>query len=85
MVPISNEECSLGRMCILKEYRGQGYANLLVRALETYAISQNINLVSLHAQKMAVPFYQRAGYVVTHSEEFLEEGIWHLHMEKKLF
>ena len=74
MVPISNHECSLGRMCILKEFRGHGYAKLLVRALEEHAISQNINLVTLHAQKSAVLFYKQAGYTVANAQEFLEEG-----------
>ncbi|MBQ9914583.1 MAG: GNAT family N-acetyltransferase, partial [Clostridia bacterium] len=39
--------------------------------------------ISLHAQKQAVGFYEKLGFSVV-SDEFLEEGVVHLSMEKAL-
>jgi len=41
------------------------------------------NCVLVDAQKQAVPFYEKCGFT-DYSDEFMEEGIFHIKMEKEL-
>ncbi|MFN3649102.1 MAG: GNAT family N-acetyltransferase [Armatimonadota bacterium] len=73
----------LGRIALLPEFRGRGWGALLMRALEQYAGSLGVTELALDAQVCAVPFYERLGYV-PEGEEFLEAGIPHRRMVKRL-
>ena len=45
-----------------------------------YGLNEKINL---HAQKRAMGFYEKLGFI-TVSDEFLEEGVVHVSMEREI-
>lgn len=70
------------RVCILQDQRGKKLGALMMQEMEKHAISIDKQLLKLHAQSYAVPFYEKLGYIVT-SPEFMDAGIPHRAMEKK--
>lgn len=73
----------IGRMAVLPEYRKQGVGSALLQHLQQIAIKQGIDTVFLDAQIGALDFYRKHGYSIT-SKEFMDAGIPHRTMEKKL-
>ena len=71
------------RVCVLSEFRGKKIGNLIMNALEKYAVETNYKKLKLNAQSYAIPFYEKLMYVVS-SPEFLDAGIPHRSMEKAL-
>ncbi len=69
------------RVCILKEFRGNHLGNLIMKALEEYAVNTEMHKIILNAQSYAIPFYEKLGYVTT-SPEFMDADIPHRAMEK---
>ncbi len=69
----------IGRVLTLEHGKGVGRI-LLEESLQ--AIKENLpcDLIYIEAQKHAIGFYKKFGFVTT-SEEFLEEGIVHVAME----
>lgn len=74
----------LERICVMKSHRSLGVGAIIMRALEKAAEAKGAYSFILHAQTQAVPFYEKQGYRVTSDEEFLDAGIPHLEMVKKL-
>ncbi|MDQ0483802.1 GNAT family N-acetyltransferase [Guptibacillus hwajinpoensis] len=73
----------LERICILKSYRKLGIGNMIVSKLEELAAKKGLDWVKLHGQVQAERFYQKLGYQ-TDSDVFMEDGIPHVLMWKKL-
>lgn len=69
----------IGRMCVLKEYRGLGVGRSILAFIIQHAQRREINQLMLNAQLSALPFYQRFGFEAD-SEIFMEAGIKHKHM-----
>ena len=67
----------IGRMAVLKNWRGQHIGSAILRGLLQQA-SQH-NQLMLHSQISAVPFYQKFGFVPT-GKDFMEAGIAHVRM-----
>lgn len=74
---------SLGRLAVTRAARGRGVGAALVRALEEAAAGLGLAAVDLHAQTHALEFYARLGYEA-YGEEFLDAGIVHRAMRRKL-
>lgn len=70
----------IGRMAVLKQWRGQGIGSALLRALLQELLQRQQKKAMLNAQTYAVPFYEKFGFKVC-SEEFMEAGIPHVQME----
>lgn len=73
----------LGRLAVLKEYRGQGLGSQIVGAAEEYIRSVGGECLMLHSQYSASLFYKILGY----SEEGLPDevqGCPHIWMKKNL-
>lgn len=68
----------IGRMAVLREWRGQGIGARLLKLAVDAAHAANQS-VFLHAQSHAVGFYERAGFEVT-GVVFMEAGIEHREM-----
>ena len=66
----------IGRMAVLKEYRGQGVGSALLAALLDYARQEQYAGVYLHAQLDAIPFYENHGFIAS-GETFMDAGIPH--------
>ncbi len=73
----------LRQMATSGEVRGKGYGIKLVKALEEYAIKNEMVSISLHSRHYAVGFYKKLGYEIT-SSVFQEVGINHYVMQKNL-
>ena len=73
----------IGRMCVLDEYRGQGIGTLMLENLVEQAVAAGHRQVTLNSQSYAIPFYQKNNFT-TDSDEFVEAGIPHRRMIRKL-
>ncbi len=73
----------IGRLAVLKPYRGQGIGLAMMSALEAIAQKAGLTHVWLNAQISAQSFYQKQGYVAS-GDTFLEADIVHCRMEKSL-
>lgn len=73
----------IGRMAVLREWRGRGVGDALLVALIDIARAQRWSHVELHAQVDAVGFYLKYGFVV-YGEEFDEADIRHQAMRLEL-
>ncbi|MCA1823689.1 MAG: GNAT family N-acetyltransferase [Mycobacteriales bacterium] len=71
------------RMAVRRDARGRGIGAALLAALEERARDRALQVVELHAQAHAQPFYERAGYTA-YGEPFREAGIEHVSMRKVL-
>jgi predicted GNAT family N-acyltransferase len=66
----------LGRMAVLRAYRGQGVGSALLREALRVARQHGLDSLTLHAQVQVMPFYQRFGFEVV-GNCFKEAGIPH--------
>ncbi|QOZ29874.1 Acetyltransferase [Bradyrhizobium ivorense] len=73
----------IGRMAVLKPARGTGVGARVLDALMVKAAELGYPRLILNAQTHAAPFYARAGFEPV-GEEFVEAGISHIEMRKRL-
>ncbi|RYU71277.1 GNAT family N-acetyltransferase [Aliivibrio finisterrensis] len=73
----------IGRIAILKAFRGQGLGSKIVLSLIDEATKRGYPRVYLGSQKHAINFYTKLGFQ-PYGDEFMEAGIPHLSMEKLL-
>jgi predicted GNAT family N-acyltransferase len=73
----------LGRMAVEDDWRGRGLGAAILAEAEAQARAAGSTRIRLHAQVAARSLYERGGFEVK-GEEFMEEGIPHLTMEKLL-
>ena len=74
---------TIGRMAVLKDWRGRGVGRALLQTLLDLAVRQGLPRVTLSAQTHALGFYERAGFHVV-GEPFIDAGIPHRKMVKEL-
>ena len=73
---------TVGRVLTLEHKKGLG-SRLMKNSIEEIKKTFDCKKISVHAQKQAVGFYEKMGFI-TVSDEFLEEGVVHVTMELKL-
>lgn len=73
----------IGRVCVLKEFRGQGMGKIVMEGLIEEAKMRGMNKVTLSSQMTAAPFYESLGFVKI-SDVYQEVDIPHVKMEKVL-
>lgn len=73
-----NDSYKVGRIAILKEYRGLGFGKKLVCALVEKAFL-SADRVFVDAQNHAVAFYQKIGFKII-GEEITDRGLPHIPM-----
>jgi len=73
----------LGRMAVLRAWRGRSVGSGLLQALLRRALECGMSRVTLHAQTHAAGFYRRFGFI-ERGGEFLEAGIPHVEMTREL-
>lgn len=76
---IENGEFIVGRVAVLKKYRGEGYGDLVVRMLVRKCFNLGAKEVKIHAQLQAQKFYEKIGFQAF-GEVFDEAGIQHINM-----
>lgn len=77
------EDGKIGRMAVLKHWRGRGVGRLLLEALLIEAAARGLSRVHLAAQTQAIGFYEKHGFQAT-GDIFLDAGIPHRTMTMKL-
>jgi ElaA protein len=82
-VLFEGELARLGRLAVERDRRGRGIGGELLAEAERESRRAGATRVRLHAQTAASSLYERAGFEVR-GEEFVEEGIPHVTMEKTL-
>lgn len=78
LVPSITDTGRIGRMAVLKEHRGHGYGDQMLRHLVAEAAPQYDEL-RLSAQEYAIAFYEQAGFHVC-STPYDDAGIPHVDM-----
>jgi predicted GNAT family N-acyltransferase len=73
----------LGRLAVEPERRGDGIAAAILREADRVAVDAGAGSIALHAQTYAQSLYENAGYR-EYGPTFVEEGIEHVAMEKRL-
>jgi predicted GNAT family N-acyltransferase len=73
----------VGRMAVLRAWRGMGAGSALLSSLIDIARARGLQRVLLNAQVRALPFYLRHGFKVE-GKEFLDAGILHRRMWRDL-
>ena len=73
----------LRQMAVLGNLQGKGIGKALMRFAENIARDHGYKIISMHARKNAVGFYEKMGYECK-GNEFVEVTIPHIIMEKKL-
>ena len=74
----------LRQMAVLNDLQGKGIGRALMNFAENLARDRGYKVLSMHARKNAIGFYEKMGYSIT-SDEFTEVTIPHYVMEKKLY
>lgn len=69
----------IGRVSVLKDWRGLKVGDALLRAVITEAEKRGLQQQMLSAQVQATPFYERLGFAIV-SGEYLDAGIPHVDM-----
>ncbi|MGO3731574.1 MAG: GNAT family N-acetyltransferase [Vagococcus sp.] len=72
------------RVCVKKEWRKKGVGRRVILELEHQGKLNKCQLSRIHGEKQAIPFYKKLGYSVV-SDEFIEDGIICVKLEKKLY
>ena len=73
----------LGRLAVEQERRGESVAEQILSEADRIATKAGSESIALHAQTYAQALYERAGYE-EYGPTFVEEGIEHVAMEKRL-
>lgn len=76
-------EGKIGRMAVLREWRGKGIGAAILNMLMREARSRGHEKVRLAAQVHAVPFYEKFGFQA-YGDEFMDAGIPHYWMEARV-
>ena len=71
----------LGRLAVLKEYRGRGIGSEVVKEALGYVKSAGGNRLMLHSQCSATEFYEKLGFISFGDVEY-EEECPHIWMKK---
>ena len=74
-----DENGKIGRMAVLREYRGRGVGRKILQVIMDYGRSEGITDFHLSAQIGAVGFYSKMGFEAF-GGEFEEAGIKHVNM-----
>jgi predicted GNAT family N-acyltransferase len=83
LLPGDGGTAAIGRMATDAAARGGGHGAAVLAELHRQAVLRGAGGVELHAQVSARGFYERAGYEAV-GEEFLEAGIAHVTMRRRL-
>lgn len=77
------QEYMIGRLAVLKEYRGQGLGGEIVKEAERLIKAKGGTSASLHSQCRAQSFYEKLGYEAFGESDF-DEDCPHQWMKKVL-
>lgn len=76
-------EYHIGRIAVLKPYRGKGYGEKILLQAEKVAKEKGADCIKLSAQVRASGFYEKLGYK-KYGEIYFDEYCEHIAMKKKI-
>ena len=76
---VMQNRMQLGRMAVLREYRGEGIGSALIQRAITLAKLNQLYAIDISAQCHAIDFYKKFGFEVT-SDMYLDAEIPHRDM-----
>lgn len=79
---IDSLTCKIGRIAVRKCLRGTGLGEKTVLELLRFSKSAGYKTVLVSAQSYAVGFYEKCGFALTGTPEYLDGHILHLDMVK---
>lgn len=78
---LSYDDASIGRVLVLKEYRGKGLAReMMIKAINEIEKNYKVNKITLSAQCYIKELYKSVGFKEV-SEQYEEAGIPHVKMK----
>lgn len=83
LTPIDKITLKMRQVAVDNEYQGQGIGSGLVSFCEKYAYENGYKIITMHARKNVIGFYNKLGYK-TIGEEFTEVSIPHFKMIKSI-
>jgi GNAT superfamily N-acetyltransferase len=83
LVEMRPDMVRLRQMAVLNDLQGKGIGRAIMHFAENIARDRGYKIISMHARKGVVGFYERMDYKVI-GNEFIEITIPHYLMEKKL-
>lgn len=83
LTPIDKITIKMRQVAVDDEYQGQGIGSGLVSFCEKYAYENGYKIITMHARKNVIGFYNKLGYK-TVGEEFTEVSLPHFKMIKSL-
>lgn len=83
IVEMDARKARLRQMAVLNNLQGKGIGRALIQFAENLARDHGYRIMSMHARKPTIPFFEKMGYKIT-SAEFVEITIPHFEMEKEL-
>lgn len=82
MKAIDKDEIKMRQVAVDEDYQGKGVGKALVLRSEKFASENGFSLITLHARKTAVLFYEKIGYKIV-GDEFTEVTLSHFKMKKE--
>jgi len=82
MNAIDKEEIKMRQVAVDEDDQRKGIGKALVFYSEKFAAEKGFSLITLHARKTAVPFYEKLGYKIV-GNEFTEVTLPHFKMKKE--
>lgn len=83
LVEQSPEIVRLRQMAVLNDLQGKGIGQALTQFAENLARDHGYKVITMHARKNVMGFYEKMGYRIK-GDEFIEITIPHFVMEKEL-
>ncbi len=84
IIPYGEKTAKIGRIAVRKAQRGKGYGEKIVNELISKCKEEKYEKILVGAQTHAVGFYEKCGFSLVGTDEYLEENIPHYDMEMKL-
>ena len=81
--PLDSVQVKLRQMAVCNDYQGQIIGRKLISETEMILQQKGFRKIELSARKVALGFYEKLGYL-TQGDYFLENGIEHIKMTKRL-
>ncbi len=82
-VRIDSRTCQVGRMAVAADHRRKGVGAAVLEALERMAKLRGLAEIVVQSQLPSEPFFKSRGYV-TEGPTFLDQGVPHVLMRKRL-
>lgn len=82
-LPVENGGVKVRQVAVAEDRRGHGLGRELMHFTENLAAVSGATWVTLHARLVVMDFYLRLGYAPV-GEEFVEVGLPHVEMQKRL-